>query len=85
MMLVKNKSISLLWELIKTLFHCKFFEKKLYCIVLTPNMAALSVGLQTKNSQANRNLVILRGCATAVFFILLIKKMQLRVPVGYGT
>ena len=48
-------------------------------------MAALSVGLQTKNSQANRNLVILRGCATAVFFILLIKKMQLRVPVGYGT
>ena len=46
MLVIKNKSISLLWEL-NSIFSCKFFEVKLYCI--DPRHGRLVTWSQTKN------------------------------------
>ena len=45
MLVVKNKSITLLWEL--TLFSCKFFEEIFFCF--DPQHGRLVTWLQTKN------------------------------------
>ena len=46
-LVVKNKNISLLWELNSIFMYCKFFEKKFNCI--DPQHSRLVTYLQTKN------------------------------------
>ena len=57
MLVVKNKSITLLWEL--TLFSCKFFEEIFFCF--DPQHGRLVTWLQTKNYIFD-NLLLLFFC-----------------------